>query len=146
MKLHSGKTDARFTKQIIVHNPKGDVQKFLPKPKENSFSYKEIYFSSVLPNEQKKWKRNKRQMQNITVVHGRVAIICINARDAEYIYEEFLLDTSSNHGILEIPAGTIYGFFTGPSNAVIANALEDFYQASDAIVVTEEFDLTPTRL
>jgi len=146
LKFQLGKTDARFVNQIVLHNPKGDVRKFLPKPNEDHLFYKEVYFSSLLPNEQKKWKCNKHQMQNITVVHGRVAVICVEARNTKYIYEEFLLDSSSNHGVLEIPAGTIYGLFTDSVGAIIANALEDLYQASDAEVVTEEFDLAPTRL
>lgn len=146
MKLFAGKTDAMFYSQVILSNLKGEVRKFIPKPNNESTPIREVYFSKLLPNEHKKWKCNKRQMQNITVAYGAVVVICIGARDGGFVYEEFLIDLRSNYGVLEIPAGTIYGFFANSEGAVIVNALEDFYQAYDSVEVVEVFDLRPTRL
>jgi len=146
MKLVVGKTEAVFYNQVVLPNPKGEVRKFLPLPAKESSSIKEIYFSRLLPNEQKKWKCNKRQVQNITVACGRVVVICIGRSDGGFVYEEFLIDAGSNHGVLEIPSGTIYGFFTNSEGALIVNALKDLYQASDSLDVHDEFELAPTSL
>jgi hypothetical protein len=143
MKLIPGKTGAIFYKQDVISNPKGEVRKYLPIPGEESSFVKEVYFSTLLSNEQKKWKCNKSQVQNITVAFGRIAVICIRAMEAGFVYEEFLIDSGLNHGVLEIPSGTIYGFFADSEGALIVNALKDFYRVSDAMEVLDNFELTP---
>jgi hypothetical protein len=85
-------------------------------------------------------------VQNITVAYGRIAVICISAIEGGFVYEEFLIDARLNHGVLEIPSGTIYGFFTDSEGALIVNALKDLYRESDAIEVLDEFELTPKSL
>jgi hypothetical protein len=146
MKLIPGKTNAIFYNQDVISNPKGEVRKYLPKPGMESSFVKEVYFSRLLSNEQKKWKCNKNQVQNITVAYGRIVVICISATEGGFVYEEFLIDAGLNHGVLEIPSGTIYGFFTDSDGALIVNALKDLYRVSDAMEVLDEFELTPKSL
>jgi hypothetical protein len=146
MRLIPGKTAAIFYNQDVISNPKGEVRKYLPKPGEESSFVKEVYFSRLLSNEQKKWKCNKNQVQNITVAFGRIAVICISSINGGFVYEEFLIDAGLNHGVLEIPSGTIYGLFTDSEGALIVNALKDFYRVSDAMEVLDKFDLTPKSL
>jgi hypothetical protein len=146
MKLIPGKTKAIFYSQDVISNPKGEVRKYLPKPGIEDSFVKEVYFSRLFSNEQKKWKCNKSQVQNITVAYGRIVVICISEIAGDLVYEEFLIDAELNHGVLEIPSGTIYGFFTDSEGALIVNSLKDLYRTSDSVEVLVEFELTPKSL
>jgi hypothetical protein len=146
MKLEIGFTKAKFTFKQIIENPNGEVRKYLPRDLQTAGVFKEIYISKLLPGKSKKWKCNKRQSQNLCAAEGRLSVICIERIEQDYIYEEFLLDDSANHGVLEIPAGIIYGLFTDDSGALIINALSGIYSEDDSQAVEESFDLHPALL
>jgi hypothetical protein len=146
MQFKIGKSGATFVKQDVFQNEKGNVRKYFPTIDDSSTLIREIYFSTLLPNVEKKWKQNNHQGQNITVAAGRVVVICINSTGEPYEYEEFLLDTDSCHGVLKIPPGIIYGLFTDSEGAVVVNALEDLYRSSAGEDIRLEFNLTPTLL
>lgn len=141
-----GKTTAKFIPKLTIDNPNGEVRKYLSQDAEAPTSYKEVYFSRLLPGKSKKWKCNKSQSQNLTSVMGRISIICIQCCNEGYIYEEFLIDDLENFGVLEIPAGLIYGLFTDNQGALIANALVSSYKDSDAQLVSLDFEVAPTLL
>jgi hypothetical protein len=144
--IFQGKTDARFTPKSIIENPNGEVRKYLGNDPSDPKCFKEIYFSRLLPGKSKKWKCNKNQSQNLTSAVGRVSVICIQVRAEGFVYEEFLIDDEENYGVLEVPAGLIYGLFTDKQGALIVNSLGDFYSDSDAQTVTDTFNLAPTLL
>ena len=58
----------RFKKKLIIKNKDGDVFRFLRNKEIKKYS--EIYFSEILPNKFKGWKKNKYIDQNIIVPIG----------------------------------------------------------------------------
>ena len=141
-----GKTTAKFIPTLTIKNPNGEVRKYLSQDADSPTSYKEVYFSRLLPGKSKKWKYNQSQTQNLTSAMGRISIICIQPCTDGYIYEEFLIDDLMNFGVLEIPAGLIYGLFTDNQGALIVNSLVSPYTDSDAQIVSVDFDVAPTLL
>ena len=141
--LAPGKTLSKFSISAVIGNPNGEVRKYLTGGIKETKFYQEVYFSRLLPGKSKKWKCNKKQSQNLTVASGRVSIICIQECINGFVYEEFLIDENENFGVLEIPAGVIYGLFTDAKGALIVNALENPYSEGDAHSITRDFDLTP---
>lgn len=141
-----GKTPAVFTPRPIIETPNGNVRKYLNSDNHEPKLYQEVYFSNLLPLKCKKWKCNKRQAQNITVVLGRVAVICISRESDGFVYEEFLIDEKENFGVLEIPVGVIYGLFADAQGAVIVNSLAKTFSDNDAEVISQNFEITPKLL
>lgn len=144
--LLKGQTLATFTPKITIENPSGEVRKYLSSDSINPKSFKEIYFSRLLPGMSKKWKCNKNQSQNLTSAAGRISVICIQSDADAYIYEEFLIDDEKHYGVLEIPPGIIYGLFTDMQGALIVNSLEENYSDTDAQVISENFNVEPALL
>ena len=145
-KIVRGHTRARLTLQKKINAVNGEIMKYLPIKPENGEIFSEVYFSKILPNSSKKWKFNVRQSQNISVILGKAAVICIENFEDIYYYEEFLLDDQNNFAVLEIPAGIYYGMFTDENGAMIANALKLEYQSKDNLEVAQNFPLEPTVL
>ena len=144
--LIRGKTPARFSPKMVIDNPNGEVRKYLGSNPGDATCFKEVYFSRILPGKSKKWKCNMNQTQNLTTAVGRISVICVQMGIEGYFFEEFLIDEERNFGVLEIPAGVIYGIFTDMQGALIVNSLKEAYSDSDAIIVTENFDLEPSLL
>jgi hypothetical protein len=144
--LVQGKTLATFIPKIIIENPSGEVRKYLSGDSVNQECFREVYFSRLLPGKSKKWKCNKKQSQNLTSAVGRISVICIQKSADGYTYEEFLLDDEKHFGVLEVPAGIIYGLFADMQGALIVNSLREAYSDSDAETITDVFDLVPTLL
>jgi hypothetical protein len=144
--LLKGQTLATFTPKITIENPSGEVRKYLSSDSINPKSFKEIYFSRLLPGKSKKWKCNRNQSQNLTSAAGRISVICIQIGADAYIYEEFLIDDEKHFGVLEIPPGIIYGLFTDMHGALIVNSLEENYSDTDAQLISETFNIEPALL
>jgi hypothetical protein len=144
--MFKGKTLATFTPKVTIQNPSGEVRKYLSGDSANPKSFKEVYFSRLLPGKSKKWKCNKNQSQNLTSASGRISVICIQICADKYIYDEFLIDDEKHFGVLEIPPGIIYGLFTDMRGALVVNSLEEFYSDSDVQIVTENFHVEPGLL
>jgi hypothetical protein len=144
--LLKGKTLATFTPKVTIENPSGEVRKYLGSDSITPKSFKEIYFSRLLPGKSKKWKCNRNQSQNLTSAAGRISVICIQIGADASIYEEFLIDDEKHFGVLEIPPGIIYGLFTDMQGALIVNALEEYYSDKDAQVISETFNIEPALL
>ena len=144
--FQKGKTFATFTPKITIENPSGEVRKYLSSDSINPKSYKEIYFSRLLPGKNKKWKCNRNQSQNLTSAAGRISVICIQIVENVYTYEEFLIDDDKHFGVLEIPPGIIYGLFTDMQGALVVNSLEENYSDTDAQVILETFNIEPSLL
>jgi hypothetical protein len=144
--LLKGKTLAKFTPKATIENPSGEVRKYLSSDSIDPKSFKEIYFSRLLPGKSKKWKCNRKQSQNLTSAVGRISVICIQIGADSCIYEEFLIDDEKHFGVLEIPPGIIYGLFTDMQGAVVVNSLEEIYSDVDVQVITDTFDLDPALL
>ena len=144
--LLMGKTLATFTPKIAIENPSGEIRKYLSSDSINPKSFKEIYFSRLLPGKSKKWKCNRNQSQNLTSAVGRISVICIQISQDAYFYEEFLIDDEKHFGVLEIPPGIIYGLFTDMQGALVVNSLEENYSDTDAKMISETFDIEPALL
>ena len=145
-RVYKGKTLAKYTPRVIIQNASGEVRKYLSSESANPKSFREVYFSKLLPGKSKKWKCNKNQFQNLTSASGRISVICIQRCADLFVYEEFLIDDDQHFGVLEIPPGIIYGLFTDMQGALIVNSLEETYADSDVQIITENFQLKPTLL
>lgn len=63
-----------------IHTPKGDVLHALKATDDSYMGFGEAYFSEVLPNERKGWKRHKRMTLNLVVIQGAVRFLIYDDR------------------------------------------------------------------
>ncbi len=64
----------------IISNPKGDVLHALKATEKSFVQFGEAYFSTVLKNDIKGWKKHKEMTLNLVVVQGEVKFVLFDDR------------------------------------------------------------------
>jgi dTDP-4-dehydrorhamnose 3,5-epimerase len=109
---------AILTPLKIISHPKGDVRHAL-KASEKSFqNFGEAYFSSVLNNDIKGWKKHKKMVLNLVVVSGEIKFVIFDDRENSKTKNNFFDVTLSlnNYQRLTVPAG-VWMAFQGKSDS-----------------------------
>ncbi len=112
----------------VVENEKGSVLHMLRSDSEDFKTFGEIYFSEVIPNAIKGWKRHARTTQNFVVPVGRIKLVLYDQRSdsetSEMISEiEF---GRNDYMMVTIPPDIWYGFKGLSSDVSIIANLIDF--------------------
>jgi dTDP-4-dehydrorhamnose 3,5-epimerase len=105
-------TDLMVTPLKRIQNPKGDVFHAL-KCSEASFSgFGEAYFSSVISDEIKGWKKHTKMVLNLIVPSGAVKFIIYDDRENSKSCGQYSAVTLSedNYNRLTVPAGVWMAF------------------------------------
>lgn len=91
-----------------IEHPKGDVLHGM-KVSEDSFAgFGEAYFSTVIKDEIKAWKRHKKMVLNLIVPTGAVKFVVKNPENIEKTFETIL--SKENYSRLTIQPGFWFGF------------------------------------
>lgn len=127
----------RFKKKLIIKNKNGDVLRFLRNKEVDK--YKEIYFSEILPNKFKGWKKNKNIDQNIVVPVGNIKLMIITNIKRKNI-KTILLGKKFNYGIYKITKNTWYGFkCLGKQKALIINCISKIHNKRNTETMSVNF-------
>lgn len=88
----------------------------------------EIYFSEVLPNKVKAWKRHRRMTQNFAVPFGRIKLVFYDDRDnsvSQGITEILELGRPDNYYLVRVPPLLWYGFqCISNTSSILANCAD----------------------
>ncbi|MDL2216790.1 dTDP-4-dehydrorhamnose 3,5-epimerase family protein, partial [Desulfovibrio sp. OttesenSCG-928-M14] len=125
----SGRIEGVWTHDLSVIDAEGGPVLHMLRADSPLFrDFGEIYFSVVLPQAIKAWKRHGRQSQNFAVPNGLVEVVIYDPREdspSAGEVERFLLGRPDHYMLLHIPPGVWYGF-AGLSDfpAILANCVD----------------------
>ena len=95
-------------KDLLIHrNNKGDLLKGFVKNDNDNFSIEEVYFSEIIFNNIKGWKRHKKMTCNFIVPSGKVEFAILN-KDINFTYSVTL--SRENYKLLSIPPNYWFAF------------------------------------
>jgi dTDP-4-dehydrorhamnose 3,5-epimerase len=97
----------------VISDERGAVLHMLRADQEHFQKFGEVYFSEVLPDVTKGWKRHRRQVQHLAVPVGDVRFTLQDTRRDSATNGEVAtvdLGRSSTYGLLRIPPGIWYAF------------------------------------
>ncbi|MDP3183098.1 MAG: hypothetical protein Q8M54_09830 [Desulfobaccales bacterium] len=88
----------------------------------------EVYFSVVLPQAVKAWKRHHRMTQHFAVPVGKIKVVVFDDRPGSAshgLMEKFILGRPDHYYLLRLPPLVWYGFQgLGPEPALLANCAD----------------------
>ena len=101
---------------------KGDLFKGLSINDDNYYGFGEVYFTSVMPNLVKGWKKHSKMTLNIIVLTGKVRFVIINKLEKNNIEYESINLSEKNRKILTIFPNCWFAFMgLGDSVSTITN-------------------------
>lgn len=121
-------------KQII--HPKGDIYHGMKKSDKGFESFGEAYFSTVIKDEIKGWKKHTKMILNLVVPCGAVEFIIYDDRENSLTYGEFIsIELSQkNYQRLTVPFGVWMSFRGKGSNLnMLLNLASIEHDPSEAI-------------
>lgn len=97
-------------KQIV--NPKGDLYHAMKKSDEGFISFGEAYFSTVIKDEIKGWKKHTKMILNLVVPIGAVEFIVYDDRENSSTKDKFfsVVLSQKNYQRLTVPVGVWMSF------------------------------------
>ena len=104
--------DVSLTPLKQIKNPKGDVYHALKSSEESFSEFGEAYFSTVLQNEIKGWKKHKKMLMNLVVPVGSVRFVLFDERPDSSscgVFSEVTL-SQDNYCRLTVPPGIWMAF------------------------------------
>lgn len=102
-----------------VHHDKGDILHALKCSDKGFDKFGEAYFSSVIKNQIKGWKKHHRMVMNIIVPFGTVKFVIYDDRDDSSTKGQYLVLTigEDNYCRITVPPG-VWISFQGVSDSV----------------------------
>lgn len=94
--------------RVIAH-PKGDIRHALKASESTFHGFGEAYFTTILPEQTKGWKKHRRMHLNLIVVEGEVAF---HVHDEHAGCTETFVVGPGNYSRLHVPPG-LWMAFTG---------------------------------
>lgn len=108
------RTRASMSPLRVIAHPKGDIRHALKASDASFRGFGEAYFTTILPNQTKGWKKHLRMHMNLVVVQGEVALHVHD--DTLGTTETFVLGTEpEKYGRLNVPPG-LWMAFSGLSS------------------------------
>lgn len=80
-----------------IHHPKGDIYHAVKASGEGFASFGEAYFSTIIKDETKGWKKHTRMVLNLVVPVGAITIVLHDDRVGSATCGEFFSVTLSQH-------------------------------------------------
>ena len=121
-------------KQII--HPKGDIYHGMKKSDNGFESFGEAYFSTVIKDEIKGWKKHTKMILNIVVPLGEVEFVIFDDREKSETYNQFFSVSLSqnNYQRLTVPPGVWMAFRGKEENTnMLLNLASIEHDPSEAI-------------
>ena len=124
------------TRQLdVISHPKGDLYKMLTTQSPEFKGFGEIYFSKIAPFSSKAWRLHKSITSNLTLVSGRVLVVCAKIDSSSFSGREisqFEL-TAEVPTLITIPPGVWYGFKAGHSGGLLVNLISEPHSEAEVL-------------
>jgi dTDP-4-dehydrorhamnose 3,5-epimerase len=124
-----------FTALRRIPTPKGEVRHGLRSSDEGVAGFGEAYFTEVLPDTIKGWKRHRVMTMNLVVVSGTVRFIVHDGTGAEGAVVEHVLSAEGDapYGRLTVPPGVWMAFQgVGPTHNLLMNLASHPHDPTEA--------------
>lgn len=141
--------DVLLTDLIQIEDEKGSVLHHFRNDAPEFTSFGECYFSEILPQATKAWKRHRNQTQNLAVPVGRIRFVLFDDRETSPTrgcLDTIELGRPDAYQRLRIPAGLWYGFHCLSNQpALIANCADQPHDPTDNEIVKPSDSPIPYR-
>ena len=128
-----------FTDLKEISDSRGSVLHMIRSDSKDFENFGECYFSEILMNKIKAWKRHSIQTQNITVPVGEIILVIYDSRKKSNTFKKLLVSKigrPNNYKRVKIPPGVWYGFkCIGKSNALIVNCADIPYDKKESQLI-----------
>ncbi len=133
----------RLTDLKTIDHPKGNLYHGIKKSESTFAGFGEVYFSSVLRNEIKGWKKHTAMTLNLVVINGKIRFVVFNEnQNANPKFQAYILsrDDRDAYKRLTIPAGywvAFQGLADGENLLMNIASLEHVHSESINIDLSE---------
>lgn len=132
-----------------IGDKRGSVLHLLRCDDPDFTAFGECYFSEVLPNSTKAWKRHHRQTQNFAVPVGQIKLVIFDARDnskTKGVLQVIILGRPDAYFRVKIPNGLWYGFSCiSEVPALLANCADLPHDPTESEFCDKETSLIPHK-
>jgi len=139
--------DVNFYDLKEISDKRGSVLHMIRTDSDGFESFGECYFSEILPNKIKAWKKHKEQTQNITVPVGEIILVVYDDRKGSNTQNNIIITKIGrplNYKRVKIPPGVWYGFkCISKSKALIVNCVNIPHNSSDSTVIPHNDSKVP---
>ena len=121
----------KLTKLKVIDHPQGNIYHALKKSDQGFKKFGEAYFSTILKNEVKGWKKNEILTLNLIVPVGEVSFVLFDDRKNSLTYnkQKSVKISPSNYYRLTIPPKVWYAFKGhGSATNLILNIIDEEHQ------------------
>ena len=125
-----------LTKLKIIDHPQGNIYHAMKKSDRGFTYFGEAYFSTILKNEVKGWKKNQKMTLNFIVPIGEVTFVLFDDRKNSITFnkKESVKISPSNYYRLTIPPKIWYAFKGHSSKSNLILNITDHEHQSDYIL------------
>ena len=133
----------------VIEDSRGDILHMLRNDSEHFLGFGEAYFSEILPNQIKAWKKNNIATQVLAVPAGGVRFVLYDDRKSSETFQTIQiieLTRLHNYQLLQIPPKIWYGFSCIDSEiSLIANCSDTLHSPDNAETLPIENSLIPYK-
>ena len=125
-----------LTKLKIIDHPQGNIYHAMKKSDCGFKKFGEAYFSTIMKNEVKGWKKNKKMTLNLVVPIGEVTFVLFDDRKNSITFDKkkSVKISPSNYFRLTIPPKIWYAFKGHSSTSNLILNITDYEHQSDYIL------------
>lgn len=138
-----------ITKLSIFSDHRGAVLHMINENSPTFTKFGEVYFSEILPNTVKAWKKHKLQTQNFVVPIGMVKLVLYDDREDSLTkgnIQIINLGRPNNYVRVTVPSNLWYGFSTiGTSKALLVNCADYPHDKLESIILDSNSGLIPFK-
>ena len=138
-----------ITKLSIFSDSRGAVLHMITADSPTFKKFGEVYFSEILPNTVKAWKKHKIQTQNFVVPIGMIKLVIYDDREESLTkgnIQIINLGRPDNYVRVTVPSNLWYGFCTiGDSKALLVNCADYPHDKFESILVDLNSQLIPFK-
>ena len=125
LKMNPKIDGVNFTDLKEISDNRGSVLHMIRSDSKDFENFGECYFSEILFNKIKAWKKHSIQTQNITVPIGEIILVVYDSRKNSNTFKNLIVSKigrPKNYKRVKIPPGVWYGFkCIGKSKALVVN-------------------------
>jgi len=140
-------SDVIITPLLIFSDSRGSVLHMLKSDSPTFTKFGEVYFSEILPNSVKAWKKHKIHTQNFAVPIGNIKLVIFDDREMSLTKGKIQIiemGRPDNYVRVTIPPNLWYGFTSiGNNKSLLVNCSDLPHDKSESLVLDFDSTLIP---
>lgn len=136
-----------FTELKEILDNRGSILHMLRSDSDDFEKFGECYFSEILLDKIKAWKKHKIQTQNIAIPIGEILLVIYDCRKNSKTFKNLItskIGRPNNYKRVKIPPGVWYGFkCIGKTNALIVNCTDIPHDKNESEIISFDDNQIP---